>query len=277
MIRDLMLAITETPGDEAALAAAVALARSCQAHLAVVLAVRLPAPMPAPWGYTPSALLDEIHDEIRAQTRSRADALRERLEREDIAFDVRMVEGVFALPQQLLAIEARFADLAVIAAPQRQAPQHAPLFAALLFESGRPVLTVPPHWQGSFPVRRAAVGWLPSREATRALHDALPLLHAAEAVEVICVETPPGEAGHGTEPAADIATHLARHGLKVNVASRTRRSETIATGLLMQAHEAGAELLIAGGYGHSRLREWAFGGTTRDLLDHADLPMLFSH
>jgi nucleotide-binding universal stress UspA family protein len=128
------------------------------------------------------------------------------------------------------------------------------------------------------PASHAVVAWQPTRESTRALHDALPLLRAARTVDVVTVDPVIGESRHGEEPGADIAAHLARHGLEANVVVHARRpQETVAAALLRHAAESGAQLLVAGGYGHSRLREWAIGGTTRELLRTARTPVLFSH
>ena len=86
-----------------------------------------------------------------------------------------------------------------------------------------------------------------------------------------------GESAHGGEPGADIAAHLARHGLRVEVTVRPSMNFSVAYALLDHARTVGADLLVAGGYGHSRLREAVLGGSTRELLETAHLPVLFSH
>ena len=151
------------------------------------------------------------------------------------------------------------------------------MFAELLFQSGRPLLAIPPQHPCEWPVRHAVVAWQPTREAARALHDALPLLAQAASVDVLMVDPQPRSGGHGELPGADIGAHLARHGLQVNVVARERGRDSVATALLRHAAETGAGLLVAGGFGHSRLREWVLGGTTRELLDALHLPVLFSH
>ena len=99
----------------------------------------------------------------------------------------------------------------------------------------------------------------------------------AESVDVVAIAPEPGESRYGDVPGADIGEHLARHGLKVNVVGLQRGAMTVATALLRHAAETDAQLLVAGGYGHSRLREWVLGGTTDDLMRAMDLPVLFSH
>lgn len=121
------------------------------------------------------------------------------------------------------------------------------------------------------------MAWRPTREATRALHDAMPLLRVAESIDVLEVDPDVGKRGGGALPGADIATHLARHGLMVRVVLHTRSGESTAMAMIKHAERSGAELLVAGGYGHSRLREWALGGVTRELLQSTPVPVLFSH
>ena len=107
--------------------------------------------------------------------------------------------------------------------------------------------------------------------------DALPLLLRARSVELVIVDPRVGEIRHGELPGADIAAHLARHGLRVEVASLPREGASAGEAILRRAREVGAQLLVAGGYGHSRAREQVFGGVTRRLFEHAEVPVLFSH
>jgi nucleotide-binding universal stress UspA family protein len=136
---------------------------------------------------------------------------------------------------------------------------------------------VPPGFKTHLPARHVVVAWRPTREAARALHDAMPLLHAAETVDVLELDPVGGERGDGPQPGADIAVHLARHGLKVRVVVQKRTGESVAMALLGHVVQSGAGLLVAGGYGHSRFREWALGGVTRELLKSSSVPVLFSH
>jgi nucleotide-binding universal stress UspA family protein len=150
-------------------------------------------------------------------------------------------------------------------------------FSSLLFESGRPVLVVPPQCSMATPPHRIAVAWSPSREATRALHDAMPLLLKADAVDIVAVDPVAGELEHGEQPGADIATHLARHGVKVNVVVLGADDQPVGSVLLDHAYRTRADLLVTGGYGHSRAKEWALGGVTRELLLFAPIPVFYSH
>lgn len=280
MIHDLMLPITGTSGDAHAISAGTALASALGAHLAVVQPITLPLPIPGPWGVAPRDMLDEFYAQLRSEAAKKAELVRSQLAKESISWEVRVDEGMFVEAPRAVARQARYADLAVLAAPHEgadEAPVSRAFFSALLFESGRPVLVVPAQRAVEFPFRHAVVAWLPSREATRAVHDALPLLTRFESVDVVTLDPVVGDMDHGPDPGVDIATHLARHGLNVNVRSIASSGLTVAAALLQHARESGAQLLVAGGYGHSRLREWALGGTTRELLHSGTVPVLFSH
>jgi len=281
MYRDLLLPTTGTPGDANALDAAVLLASKFDAHLSVLETVNLPMFIPSPWGIVPDTLLTDLYAELNAAGEANVDTLRTRLGREDISHEVRLADAKFVSRTRCIAMQARHVDLCVLTGSAMQTPFESEIvessLAGLMFESGRPVLLVPPRHRMQWPLRRAVVAWRPTREATRALHDALPLLRRAENVDVVAVEPEPGESRYSELPGADIGEHLARHGLKVNVVNLKRGAMTTATTLLRHAADVKAQLLVAGGYGHSRLREWILGGTTDELMRAMDLPVLFSH
>lgn len=151
------------------------------------------------------------------------------------------------------------------------------IFSELLMGSGRPVLVVPANFSRRGPIGHVVVAWTPTREAARALHDALPVLHAAASVDLLQLDPPAQLASAEGPQIADIVLHLQRHGLKVNRLARQRQAQSVADALLRHAEDAHADLLVAGGYGHSRLQEWSLGGTTRELLRHSPIPLLFSH
>jgi nucleotide-binding universal stress UspA family protein len=107
------------------------------------------------------------------------------------------------------------------------------------------------------------------------VHDALPLLTRAKSVTIMEVNPRPGDAPH--VPGADIARHLARHGVKAEASSIAGADIDVGDMILSRLSDLGADLLVMGAYGHSRLREFAFGGATRHLLGHMTVPVLMSH
>jgi len=176
-----------------------------------------------------------------------------------------------------VGVHAYYADLVVIARPESAGETAAPpgLAESLVLSSGRPIIVFPPRGTVS-EVRRILVAWSATRESIRAVADALPLLARAKAVEVLVVDHERNRAGHGQEPGADIARHLARHGAKVEVRRLSSGGKEVGRLLLSEAAAFRADLLVMGAYGHSHLREWMFGGVTRTVLYEADFPVLMS-
>ncbi len=175
-----------------------------------------------------------------------------------------------------VGVHAYYADLVVIPRPEPAGQTAGPpgLAESLVLSSGRPIILFPPRGTVSR-VRRILVAWNARREAIRAAADALPLLVKAEAVEVLVVDHE-RHAGHGPEPGADIARHLARHGAQVEVRRLSSGGEDVGRLLLSQAAAFRADLLVMGAYGQSQLSEWMFGGVTRTVLREAGLPVLMS-
>jgi len=175
------------------------------------------------------------------------------------------------------AVHARYGDLAVVARQDPGDQQVGPpgLVESLILTSGRPTIVLPPRCTAT-PIRRILVGWNAGREATRAVADALPLLVRADTVEVLVVDRNGHFAGHGEEPGADVARHLARHGAQVEVRQLSSGGKDVGRLLLSRAAAFRADLIVIGAYGHSHLSEWIFGGVTRTALREAELPVLIS-
>lgn len=171
----------------------------------------------------------------------------------------------------------RHADLAVVS----QSPEdgYDALSGArpedLLFGSGRPVLVVPRYGRFERVGEHVLIAWNGSAEAARAVHDAFPFLARAARVTVLAVNPETELTGRWSEE--EIARHLARHGFEVTIDRASSREVDAGNLLLNFAADNGADLLVMGGYGHSRLREFVFGGVTRVILDSATLPVLMSH
>lgn len=277
MFKDILVPLIHTRADMTALGAAARHARTFGAHLTALEAIRLPvASSPGLWGVTPNTGMAEVWGVLRDDAREHAEKCRGVLSAYDISSEVRQVESMFVNPDECAAEHARHADLTIMGSTKPGAAVVHEFFSALLLDSGRPVLVVPEHHVMK-PLKRAVVAWRPTAQARRAVHDALPFLYTAEMVDVVEIGPRGTYLDDGNEPGADIATHLARHGLKVNVVVHAQHQETVASALLRHCAYVGAELLVVGGYGHSRLREYMLGGTTRELVEFGDVPMLFSH
>ena len=145
----------------------------------------------------------------------------------------------------------------------------------VLFESGRPVIFVPYIQKAALKLDRVMVCWDGSRAATRAIADSLPFLQKAKKVEIVIVAS---KAGKTDElPGADLGQHLARHGLQIDVKRITSPDVDVPSALLSHAADSSADMIVMGGYGHSRLREFILGGVTRGILESMTVPVLMSH
>jgi nucleotide-binding universal stress UspA family protein len=178
------------------------------------------------------------------------------------------------LPGPAIARAARAADLIVACRPEHNDPFSFVNPGDLVIESGRPVLVPPPN-ATPLHARQVVLAWKDTREARRALSDAMPFFEKAEEVLVleVCHADDEADAKIRTD---DVVAALARHGITAQ--GRVVVHEPAdAHQILRQASIFGADLIVAGGYGHSRLGERVFGGVTRDLLEHADRYVLLSH
>jgi nucleotide-binding universal stress UspA family protein len=146
----------------------------------------------------------------------------------------------------------------------------------LALESGRPVLVVP--YVGRYPKigRNVVIAWKSTRESARAVFDALPLLTAAETVHILEIKQR-GQEANGLAPDTTIAAALARHGIKPSVRTSIAADIGVGDEILSRLADIGADLLVMGAYGHSRMRELVFGGATRHIARHMTVPTLFSH
>ena len=178
-----------------------------------------------------------------------------------------------------IALHARYADLVVVGQSDRNDPAVSTSMGFpehVLLNCGRPTLMVP--YAGKFDAvgSNVLVAWNASREVARAVTDALPFLKRARIVRVVVVNGTGTLDGHGAEPGADIALFLARHGVTVEV-DQLKSSGDVANTLLSGAADYGSDLIVMGGYGHSKFREMLLGGATRSMLEQMTVPVLMSH
>ena len=176
---------------------------------------------------------------------------------------------------QYLASKLRFSDLVVLPRPYQDNPEAATLVEACLFAAERPVLMIPKGCKAPDAGGPVLMGWNDGAEALAAARAALPLLEEA-AVADICIIDPPSHAADRSDPGGAMAQYLMRHGTRSEVAVLAKTEPHVGEILLRRAKEVGAQMIVSGAYGHSRLREAVFGGATRDLLEMADLPILMS-
>lgn len=279
MIKEIFVPLLHAGSDLAALDAAVALARLHEAHISVLVTLEHPMPLVTEFGYVPLELTQQQFEEARSAAEKQAKRARDHLAKEAVSSEVRLTEVMLLWSEETAALQARHADISIIGGPDpgKDSPRFALTFKSLLLNSGRPVLLIPRHAKLNVPMRRVVVAWKPTGESSRALHDALPLLANASEIDVLIVDPRVAEGQHGQQPGADIALHLARHGLKVNVVSQPKAGLSVGGNVLMHVQDVDADLLVMGGYGHARWREVVLGGATNSVLEGATRPVLFSH
>ena len=276
MIRSILVPVLAGEASDAALATACELARAHDAHLVVVNCISAVVPVAA-WDTYPVAVFETLSEAAAASGSRLVLELTARLEQAGISHEIHTADTIWMTPSEMASVHARYCDIVVFGRQANVDPRmQGKFFSDLLLQSGRPLLMVP-EANAARLNDAAMVAWKPTREATRALHDALPLLRRAASVRVVAVDPKVGDLQHGALPGADIAAHLVRHGLRVDVAQVPRLGASTGAAILREAQEQGIGLLVAGGYGHTRAREFVMGGVTRTLFEDAKMPVLFSH
>lgn len=177
----------------------------------------------------------------------------------------------------LVGLKARFSDLTVLGSPYAPGtPGDAELVVeAALFEGGCPILVVPASGLPVEPPRRILLAWNQSTEALAAARRALPLLRAARAVEITCIDPRRGGAER-SDPGGALCQMLTRHGVKAEIAVLARTAGTISEELNRRAIEIGADMIVMGAYGHSRFRQAILGGATRNMLEKSAVPVFMA-
>ncbi|MFD0737872.1 universal stress protein [Lysobacter koreensis] len=277
MFKDILVPLLAGEVHEAALATACALAAHDGSHLVALVGVSVVTPSASAWAYYPAGVYETLNEAAQATAAALAQAVEERLAREAVAREIRRSDSFWLTSAELAAMHARYSDLVVLglARPPQDADRR--VFAGVLSGGGRAVLAVPAAAPAVASYGHAVVAWKPSREAARAVHDALPLLQRARSVDVVMIGPGTDHGARDELPGGDIATHLARHGLVVNLVQRPRAAQATGESILAHAQESRADLIVAGGYSRARALEQVFGGVTRHLLEHSSIPVLFSH
>lgn len=227
--------------------------------------------------YAEGPVADKFIAASQAELRTLLKSLEEQFrqihaERRDQA-EFRSVER---LPDRVMTAAARSADLVVVARPVESSNlMHGPDVGNLMMQAGRPVLVVPSE-ASQFSAERVLVAWKDTREARRAVSDALPLLRKANEVHLLAVHEPEADDGAMLSGADDIVNWLSQHGVQAVAIARPDYG-SVGKSIEQFADDIGAELIVAGAFGRSRFMEWLLGGVTRHLLRASKRSVLFSH
>ena len=220
--------------------------------------------------------MDTQRNENRAAAQASIDRFEALAKREGLSAEHRIIEASLGGAASLFGRIARRFDLAVVGQmdPERMMPDDL-LIESALFESGRPVVVVPYIQKAGLKLDRVMVCWDSSRNAARAIADALPFLKRGKMIEIVMVASGGGKTDE--LPGVDLGEHLARHDLKVDVKRLVATDVDVANVILSHAADCGADFIVMGGYGHSRLREFVLGGATRGILESMTAPVLMAH
>lgn len=267
--------LTDTDQSPEGLDAAISLADRMDAHLDVYVVTISHTETSTYYMGTEALVIAEQTRDAMAQCDKLEAWLKDRMHGEMVRWSMQSATVQGPALTGYLARKLRFSDLVVLPRPYQDNPEAANLVEACLFAADRPVLMIPKGCKAPEVGGHVLMGWNDGAEALAAARAALPLLELADVAD-ICIIDPPSHAADRSDPGGAMAQYLMRHGTKSEVAVLAKTEPHIGEILLRRAKEVGAEMIVSGAYGHSRLREAVFGGATRSLLEIADMPILMS-
>jgi nucleotide-binding universal stress UspA family protein len=255
---------------------AVSVASALDAHLTAIAFVYDPIVPVSGTGYIPAEVIETQRSDNETAAKAAIDRFTTTAERAGLSADSVTISASFPGAGDQFGRIARRFDLAIVgqADPGTSAVEEI-IAESTLFESGRPMIVVPYIQKSPLKLDRVMACWDGSRQAARAISDAMPLLSRAGQVELVIVDK---ERGKQDEiEGADMGQHLARHDLKVDVKRVAGGDIDVADVLLSHAADNAIDFIVMGGYGHSRLREFVLGGVTHSILRSLTVPALMSH
>ena len=275
MIKDMVVNLGLGANDPAS-DFAISVADAFEAHVLGVAFVYDPVIPGSVMGGIPPEFIESQRRESENKVQQAIARFEQVAKRVGVAYETRTLNASIAGAADRLGHLARRFDLAIVGQPERERAAAAEVVdEGVLFDSGRPVIFVPYIQKSGLKLDRVMLCWDGSRAATRAINDAMPFLEKAKQVELVIVSSKAGKANELT--GADMGQHLARHGLKVEVKRITSPDIDVTSTILSYAADSSADMIVMGGYGHSRLREFILGGVTRGLLETMTVPTFMSH
>jgi nucleotide-binding universal stress UspA family protein len=276
MIKDLVVRLTVGAERDQAAQFAISIAQAFEAHIAGIAFAYEPVIVPTIMDGLSAAWVDTQRSDNRTAAQAAIDRFEAAAARDGVSAEHRLIEASLGAAAGLFGRLARRFDLAVVGQTPPEAMLPDDLFIeSALFESGRPTVVVPYIQEHGLKLTRVLACWDASRHAARAIADAMPFLRRGKTIEIVIVAN--ARAPADKVPGADIGAHLARHGLAVEVKRLIAEDTDVANAILSHAADSGADFIVMGGYGHSRLREFVLGGATRGMLAQMTVPVLMAH
>ena len=277
MIKDIIVNLEHRISRDPARDFAVTIAESFDAHVAGVAFAYAPD-FP---GYAMLQIPPEIVAQMTAESEKAALAAIERFDaaarRSLVAAEHRLLKTIGASAPLILSMLARRFDLSVFMQSEPAGVDNDDMIEASLFESGRPLIVVPYIQKEGLKLDHVVCCWDGSRAAARAINDGLPLLVKATMVDLLIVVNEKTKSGQNEIRGAEIAKHLARHGVKVQIVTVPAADIDVSNAILSYVADVSGTLIVMGGYGHARLREMILGGVTRGMLRSMTVPVFMSH
>jgi nucleotide-binding universal stress UspA family protein len=272
--RDIVIPLVTHSNSQATNAYALSLAREFGSSVTgIAFAFDPIIPVSGPFDAVPGDIIEEMIARSEAEARENSLGFERQAKARGIDVTVKTTRAGFRESEDEFAESARSFDLAI--APQCSADDAGlPNFAEMaLFQSGRPVIVVPFIHHGEFSLKRVMVCWDGSRAAARSISDAWPLLERAASIHIVTV----GNKEKTSAIQQRLGEHFSNHGLSAQLESLSGEDIDAGNAILSHAADIGADLIVMGGYGHSKLREWVLGGVTHLVLQTMTIPVLVSH
>ena len=276
MFKDVVVNISGRGPRDFAAEYATSIAATFGAHVAGISFLYEPVIPDGTLGGIPVDLIELQREENSKVANAAVSRFEAEVKKAGISAETRILDATFGGAATVFAQIARRFDLAVVGQAQREGGASDELLVeGALFESGRPLVVVPYIQKRGLTLERVLACWDGGRTAARAIGDAMPFLERAKAVDIVIVaeERKGGDDING----ANMGEHLARHGVTANVKRIAKGDLAIEDVLLSYAADSGADFMVMGGYGHSRLREFILGGVTRGILASMTVPVMMSH
>ena len=276
MVKDIIVNLSVTKEGSVVGKYAVSVAAALQAHLTGIAFIYDPIVPISGAGYIPAEVIETQREDNETAAEAAIKSFTAAADQAGISAEPLTTSASLAGASDQFARMARRFDLAIVGQAQPEVSSMEQIIGeTTLFESGRPMIMVPYIQKAPFKTDNVMVCWDGSRTAARAVADAIPIIHNSGRVEIVIVAS---ERGKQDEiEGADIGQHLARHGLKVDVHRISGGNIDVGDALLSHAADSSADLMVMGGYGHSRLREFVLGGVTRSIFESMTVPVLLSH
>ncbi|MGB3866716.1 MAG: universal stress protein [Xanthobacteraceae bacterium] len=275
-MKDLIVKLEHDRLHDQALAFAVSVAETFDAHLGAVAFGNLAGLPDYGMVGVPGNVIAALLAQSEQAARTALDRFHAATARSRLSFSDHLVLEAGFGPPDAFATLARHYDLSIVRQSDGDGPDNDLIIEAALFNTGRPVIVVPYIQNEGLKLGRVLCCWDGGAPAARAVNDALPFLKRARTVEILNVTGGRDEKPKGEILGIEIANHLARHDVTIEIETISVPERSVADAILSHAADRSADMIVMGGYGHSRLREFVLGGVTRNILRSMTVPALMS-